>query len=268
MSYLVLFVGSLFIYWFVTLLRECQTRESAYQKFTSILPLIFTFFVFFTAIFWAIHPKHDLLWAVARPILVFGYLLLTFCYLELAIFFRKFGSKYWHFLTASSVLLLAYPLISLHNSLRIAFGIVESSPLYLRGIQSSFGFIAGILALIPSISLLLEMKKPLPRVDKEKLENDYLLAIFQFLKNTTNTIGGATMTIFKSVVEGYNRRFGKEIRIDDTVHLSGLSLEEWPKFMHFLLDIYYQCVGPITFECSKGIDIMEDTVKKVEEKYS
>jgi hypothetical protein len=266
-SYLALFVGSLFIYWFVTLLREYQTQESAYQKFTSILPMILTFFVFFVATFWAIHPEHDLLWAVARPTLVFGYLILSLCYLELASFFRKFGSKYWYFLIISSLVFLGYPLISLYNSIMVALGYAESSPLYLRGIQSSFGFIAGVLALIPSIILLLEMQKPMPKIDKKVLENDYLTAMFEFLKNSTGIVGGATMTIYRSAVEGFNRRFNRDIVIDDTIHLSGLSEDEWPKFLKFVLNTYYQCIGPILFDCTKGIDILDDLTKKIEEKY-
>ena len=266
-SYFVLFTGSLFIYWFVTLLRECQTRESAYQKFTSILPLIFAFFVFFVATFWAIHPEHDLLWAVARPTLVFGYLILTLCYLELASFFRKFGSKYWYFLTISSFVFLGYPLISLHNSIMVALGYAESSPLYLRGIQSSFGFIAGILAVIPSIILLLEMRKPMPKIDKKALENEYLVALFEFLKNSTALIGGATMTIFRSTVDGFNKRFNRDIRIDDTIHLSRLNEDEWPRFLEFLLNTYYQCIGPTVFECAKEIEILDSMVKKIKEKY-
>jgi hypothetical protein len=266
-SYLALFVGSLFIYWFVTLLREYQTQESAYQKFTSILPMILTFFVFFVATFWAIHPEHDLLWAVARPTLVFGYLILSLCYLELASFFRKFGSKYWYFLIISSLVFLGYPLIHLYNSIMVALGYAESSPLYLRGIQSSFGFIAGVLALIPSIILLLEMQKPMPKIDKKVLENDYLTAMFEFLKNSTGIVGGATMTIYRSAVEGFNRRFNRDIVIDDTIHLSGLSEDEWPKFLKFVLNTYYQCIGPILFDCTKGIDILDDLTKKIEEKY-
>jgi hypothetical protein len=92
--------------------------------------------------------------------------------------------------------------------------------------------------------------------------------MFEFLKNSTEIIGGATMTIFRSAVEGFNKRFSRDIRIDDTIHLSGLNEDEWPRFLEFLLNTYYQCIGPTLFECTKEIKILDEIVRRIEEKYA
>ena len=75
-----------------------------------------------------------------------------------------------------------------------------------------------------SIVLLKDMKKPMPEVDKKVLENEYLAAMFEFLKNSAVVIEGATMVIFGSTVDGFNQRFNREIKIDGTIYLSG---HEW-----------------------------------------
>jgi hypothetical protein len=181
--------------------------------------------------------------------------------------FKNFEIRKWYLSVIASCILTIQPLILIHNQMRILWGFVESTPPIFGLLPFTFGTVAGFMALIPSILLLLEMRKPMPEIDKKSLENEYTLAIFQFLTNTSQTMGGATMTIFRSAVDGYNQRFKKGVQIDDTIHLSGLSNEEWPEFAEFLLSIYYQCIGPTTFECTKEIKIIKDIVKKVEEKH-
>jgi len=266
-SLLTLFVGSLFLYWFVLLVKEYQTSESAYKKFSELLPLLFIFSAFFVGIFWGMHPENDLFWALCR-FSYLGYIFLALCYFELANFLKSFGSRQWYLAVIASCVLAVHPLILVHNQIRKLFGFVESTPPIFILLPYIFGSIAGALILIPSIALLLEMRKPMPKIDKKVLENEYLTAMFEFLKNSTGIIGGATMTIFRSAVDGFNKRFSRDIRIDDTIHLSGLSEDEWPRFLEFLLNTYYQCIGPTLFECTKGIKILEDMVKKIEEKYA
>jgi hypothetical protein len=95
--------------------------------------------------------------------------------------------------------------------MKILWGFVESTPPIFGLLPFTFGTVAGFMALIPSI-LLLEMRKPMPRIDEKNLEDEYTLAIFQFLTNTSQTMGGATMTIFRSAVDGYNQRSKKANR--------------------------------------------------------
>jgi hypothetical protein len=265
-SYLTLFIGSLFLYWFILLVKEYQTGESAYKKLSDLLPLVFVFFAFFIGIFWGIHPENDLFWALRRASYL-GYIILALCYFESANFLRSFGSRQWYFVSIASSVLVIHPLILVYNQMKLLLGYVESTPPIFILLPFIFSSIAGLFVLIPSILLLLEIRKPMPKIDKKVLENDYLTAMFEFLKNSTGIVGGATMTIYRSAVEGFNRRFNRDIVIDDTIHLSGLSEDEWPKFLKFVLNTYYQCIGPILFDCTKGIDILDDLTKKIEEKY-
>jgi len=117
-----------------------------------------------------------------------------------------------------------------------------------------------------SIVLLKDMKKPMSEVDKKVLENEYLAAMFEFLKNSAVVIEGATMVIFGSTVDGFNQRFNREIKIDDTIHLGGLNEDERPRSLEFLLKTYYPCIGSALFDCTRGIEILEDIARKIEER--
>jgi len=61
---------------------------------------------------------------------------------------------------------------------------------------------------------------------------------FSSSQKHVEVMGGATLITFRSTVEGYNERFGREVKIDDTIKLSGLGREEWPDFIGFLLNVY------------------------------
>jgi hypothetical protein len=58
------------------------------------------------------------------------------------------------------------------------------------------------------------------------------------------------------------------VKIDDTIKLSGLGREEWPDFIGFLLNVYYQCIGPLVFECCKSIEVMESAADELGVRYS
>jgi hypothetical protein len=260
-----LVAGSLLLYWFALLVREKQTGESAYKKLMDIAPPLMLFSVFFIGIFWGIHPEHDLLWVLSRFAYI-GYVILALCYLESGDLLRRFGMRAWYLPLIASFILLLQPLFLIHNQLRDLIG--EPAPQLFRLLAFAFGAVAGIIVLIPSVRLILQMRKGMPVMDEEKLKDGYIRAVFRFLTKTSEIMGGATLITFRSTVEGYNERFGSEVRIDDTIQLSGLSGEEWPDFIRFLLNVYYQCIGPLALECCKGIEIMENVADEMGVRYS
>ncbi|HIH98499.1 MAG TPA: hypothetical protein HA346_05805 [Thermoplasmata archaeon] len=75
------------------------------------------------------------------------------------------------------------------------------------------------------------------------------------------------MKILQGVVDGYNGRFNRKIRIEKGITPVNVPKEEWSSFIEFMLNTFYECVGPTTFECAEGIRSIEDIVKKTKARY-
>jgi hypothetical protein len=88
-----------------------------------------------------------------------------------------------------------------------------------------------------------------------------------FMSNAALIVGDSSLEILKGVVEGYNRRFNKNIGIEEGIALTNVPEKEWPSFTAFLLARSYECIGPTTFECCEGIESIKDIVEKVKAKY-
>jgi PAS domain S-box-containing protein len=109
--------------------------------------------------------------------------------------------------------------------------------------------------------------KVLNKKVEEELGKNYELAGLMFINNATIIVGDSSLEILKGVVEGYNRRFNKKIRIKEGIALTNMPKKEWPAFLKFLLSRFYECIGPTTFECCEGIESIRNIVEKVKAKY-
>jgi PAS domain S-box-containing protein len=104
------------------------------------------------------------------------------------------------------------------------------------------------------------------KVEAEVGKN-YELATLLFMSNATMIAGDSSLEILRGTVEGYNRRFIKNIGIKEGIVLTNMPKDEWPSFISFLLSTFFACIGPTTLECSEGIKSIEDIVEKVKAKY-
>jgi ribose transport system substrate-binding protein len=109
--------------------------------------------------------------------------------------------------------------------------------------------------------------KTLTKKVEAEVGKNYELATFMLMSSATIIAGDSSLEILRGTVEGYNRRFNKNIGIEEGIALTHMPREEWPSFIEFLLSRFYECIGPTTFECSEGIKSIEDIVKKVKIKY-
>jgi hypothetical protein len=119
------------------------------------------------------------------------------------------------------------------------------------------GLIAGMANMIV---FYLKTRKPV-EIKKEQ-EGFYPFALFQFITKVSEIIRSSSLTIFRSTVEGYNERFGRNIKINDTVSLSDVRDDEWQDLLAFLLDIYAQCIGPVTWEVAEEIEGLREIKKQ------
>jgi hypothetical protein len=194
-------------------------------------------------------------------------------YFELGLLYKKFKINTWFLMILAILPFLGLFLIDGIVSLEITLGPIPLSQIVSPAFWLKPNILlisGGMIALPPGIQLYLRLGKPMPKIKKVELEEKYIGGVYLFMTEVCNLLGGSGQTIFESAVKGYNERFDKDIKIDDTIHLSGLTDEEWPKFIEFLLSIFYQCVGPITFECCKKIREMpeiKEIVERAEEKF-
>jgi len=113
-----------------------------------------------------------------------------------------------------------------------------------------------------------ETTKALAKKTETMIGKDYELATLLFMTNAAMLAGDSSIDILKATVEGYNGRFNKNVKIKDGLTLRNMKKEDLPSFVEFLLETFYQCIGPTTFECSEGIESINPIVEKVKARYS
>ena len=112
-----------------------------------------------------------------------------------------------------------------------------------------------------------ETTKALAKKAENIVGKDYELATLLFMTNAAMLAGDSSLDILKATVNGFNKRFNKNVTIENGLILRNMEREDLPSFVEFLLETFYQCIGPTTFECSEGIGTIEDIVKKVRTRY-
>jgi PAS domain S-box-containing protein len=109
--------------------------------------------------------------------------------------------------------------------------------------------------------------KVLNKKVEEEVGKNYELVTLMFMSNAALVVGNSSVEILKGVVEGYNNRFNKNIEVKEGIALTNVPKKEWPSFLTFLLATFYECIGPVTFECCEGIESIKDVVEEVKAKY-
>jgi uncharacterized membrane protein len=95
-------------------------------------------------------------------------------------------------------------------------------------------------------------------------EEFYPFAIFQFVTKASEAVGNKSLIIFKSAVKGYNRRFNRDIKVvERQISLSNVEADEWPELIKFVLRIYSQCIGPVTWQIAKEIEELREIAEQI-----
>jgi hypothetical protein len=266
-----LFFGTLLIFLFTLSFASKIEDRSIYEKLKFYFPILFPFMLLFSLLA-SLSSYESAYYAVFYSV---SWILYYFSLYEASIVFKKLKIKFWYFLLISIALLLVTTFfIELIFDTALATGrisIIEYENLPGWKIDYLIAFIASGFAIVPGIIALFTIsprKEILPKEEAKELEGKiYALNLFQFVTRIANLIGGSTLIVFKSSIRGYNERFNKGIRIDDTIHLSNIEDKDWPKLLAFLIDTYYQCIGPIAIEEAKKVEGLEEIAEKVEERY-
>jgi hypothetical protein len=274
-------------------LRERIREEDPYDRLTKFFAPMLLFYIMITVIMIQLGYIRDLtmhksisainpiFWALDNFGFLFAFYFLFLSYLECKDLLKSLHIIHKP-LVLSAFLVLATYFIFLYQHWCIGY-LFEGTPFYEEveyfaipigpiktwtSIQWLPGFIGSIIAIANMFLLYLQVRKPVIEMKREEVEIPYALSLFQFVTRISEVIGGATLEIFKSAIDGYNKRFNKSITIDDTISLSNIKDEEWPKLLDFLLSIYYMCIGPVTWEEAKQIEGLEKIVEEAKGRYS
>jgi len=97
------------------------------------------------------------------------------------------------------------------------------------------------------------------KMERPRSEDElYSFALFQLVTKTSEVVGEESMQIFRSAIEGYNRRFNRNIEVGTQISFSNIEQDEWPQLAKFVLDVYVKCIGPVAFDIAKSIDGLKD----------
>ena len=196
----------------------------------------------------------DFLYTVTWPIA--GFFLSMNCF-ETSDILRILRVRGWVLGAVGALLFVAIPFFSIYD--RIGYfieGVVLTRYSHLGEYAAMLG---SLLLIIPGIEL--HRKTEIPEPEENEREN---LVMREFLNNLSEIVGGsASRSILEGAVSGFRERSKKDIVLQEnmTVKLD----KGWEDFFEFLLATAYQCVGPLTFECSRGIDELESASSKAME---
>lgn len=196
----------------------------------------------------------DLVWAMLWPV---GIFLLSIDCFEVAGIFRKLKVNSWMLGALGSLMILAIPFFSIHDVLILY--VDETLSAHYNYYGGCIALSGSLLFLIPGMELYRE--REMPELEESGSEN---FTLRRFLNNLGEVVGGsASRAILEGAVSGFRDKRDKNIslREDMTVNLEN----DWEDFFEFLLATAYQCVGPIAFECSKGISELDRASSRVAE---
>jgi hypothetical protein len=284
----ILAVGAFLMYLFLLKLREKMTGEDSYDhliKFvvpmlipwimlitmisplhyageealgsnvTSLTPLtgIVGFSLAFYFVFLSYLECNDLLKnfrVIHKPLILSAFLIL-------ATFSIWHYNKWCNFLFVGTPLYEEMAYFASSDALFYSYWDIEMLP----------GLFGSLIALANMFVLHSKIKEPVPEIKKEEVEVPCAFSLFQFITKISEVVGGTAITIFRSAIDGYNKRFNRNIEVADTIRLSNVKNEEWPEFIEFVLRIFNMCIGPITWEEARQVEGLEKFVEGAERGY-
>jgi hypothetical protein len=284
----VLAFGSFFMYLFILKLRERITEEDPWERLTRFVAPVLLFYVMISVLLIhiiyvgrlatgdsanlpQINPLHFVLSNYGFP---FAFYFVFLSYLESKDILKSFCIVHKPLVLSAFLVLFTLFIWLYEQWLRLLF---QGASFYAdlayfanpigpfnswNRVEMLPGLIGSIIAIANMLVLYVQMRKPLPKIGKEEEKMPYAFSLFQFLTKISEVIGGTSITIFRSAIDGYNKRFDKEVQVEDTIKLSNIPEEEWPEFIEFVLGIFYMCIGPITWEEAKQIEGLEEIVRR------
>jgi hypothetical protein len=259
------------VYFFIIKVRSYLLNTDMYSQIKNHLGIILPFSVILIGLAYPF-DKAPAIFYVAWGICIPNLFFVMFSYLELAWFFKRFKCSLWPLLVIEAIVGMGMPLQDLFWLTQLKTGILTHEEI----LTSTWPYwilvvsvIQGVLGTLPSIHLAIKLMSPLGVKSKE--ESLYGNAVNEIMKSANELLGSSAATIFTSTVEGFNRRFGKALKIkkeEEELVLSKMEPKEWPHFLEFLLSTFNECVGPITFKFAEGVMGVEPIVAKVAAKYT
>jgi hypothetical protein len=234
-------IGSACIYYFVVTIDKTLYPEATFNSENISMAIIAAISILYPA---NIAVGESSIWFADLFSWYIPVILIALSYARISFILRRMRINLWYLAYVGAVVMIsALFFCSVFSEPR--FGWLEDA-LYNGDISLFFG---AIIASIPSFELLKRMGEPLPTPESPGPQ-----VIGDVARRASEIIGGACYPIINGAVEGYNTRFGKHVTLGSDLSIEGLEENEQEQFLEHVVEVFYQCIGPLTFDILKGVD--------------
>jgi len=233
--------GSVCIYYFVVATERELSPEASFNSEKMSLAIVAAVSILYPA---TIAEGEDPLWFLDPFLWYIPLILIALSYARISFIFRRMRIDLWYLAYMGAIIIIfALFFCSVFSEPRL--GWLEDA-MYLGDIPAFFG---AIIASVPSLELLRKIGEPLPAQESPGSN-----VMSDVARRGNEIIGGACYSIISGAVEGYNTRFGKHVTLGSDLSLEGLEEGEQELFLKHLFEVFYQCIGPLTFDILRGVD--------------
>lgn len=269
-----LIAGTFFMYFFLLKLREEIGAERATSRlFQVVLPLAFLL-VFLVGILGAIGMGSIRLKTyysgLENPF--FGLHLISFplgaffaflSYLEMAYILRIFKMESGYLVYFSAFLLLGTPTLWVFDQVSQWF-LMSGMPY--EPFQAIPGLLAGIIALLASLPLWIELRQKVPSVEEAKPKTAYERGIVKLTMQIGGMIGRASMKMLSFYVRAYNKLYASDIQVDESLKFEGMKEGEEKDLARFITFCFKNDLGPSVLRYAKNLEELKDIAEEIESK--
>jgi len=236
--------GAVCIYYFVITIDLALSPKASFNSEKIVLTIVAAISILYPA---AITVDEGILWFIYVFLWYVPLFLIALSYARVSFIFRRMRIDYWYLAYIGAVIILLSILFcSIFPKPRL--GWLEEL-MYLGDIPAFFG---GLLTFVPSLELLRKMREPLP-----EQEGSGSQILSDIARKGSEVIGGTCYAVIRGAVEGYNMRFGKNVRLRGDLSVEGLAEEDQGPFLEHVFEVFYQCIGPLTFDVLNRMDGMD-----------
>jgi hypothetical protein len=249
--------GTTCIYYFLVSTSRVLMPRSSYDVDRIALTILTGFSLLYPAVLaigqGPVHFISPFLWN-------FPTFLIALSYVKLAFIFRRIKMKSWHLAYVGGLIII----------LSRFFESIFWEPKLLAIEKLAFygdlpALIGGILAIVPSVELYSRLREKITLLEPSGVEggNEFRTII----EKANAILGGASLSILKGAVDGYNQRNNKSVVLGEDLEVKGLEEGERNSLLVHIAETFYQCVGPLTFDIIGGVSGLESQEEFLRKKY-
>jgi hypothetical protein len=132
--------------------------------------------------------------------------------------------------------------------------------------QAIPGLLAGIIALLASLPLWIELRQKVPSVEEAKPKTAYERGIVKLTRQIGGMIGRASMKMLSFYVRAYNKLYASDIQVDESLKFEGMKEGEEKDLARFITFCFKNDLGPSVLRYAKNLEELKDVAEEIESK--